>query len=314
MDFCYASTLWDRGGKQMSRVSKTIEQYLEHCRAVRRLAPNTVAAYENDLTQFAAHLGSDQDLTATAIQNCLTRIAQDPRLGPATVRRRYAAVRAFIRATDEQLALEAFGTWKLSIRAPKRLPRSITKVELNGLLRTVRISSNDVVATSGTTRLCLSLLAATGMRVSELCSLRLRQVRPDTGEITVFGKGARERIVIVANAGVRKALVRHIRSLDGHEDADAFLFRNSRGRPMTPQCLRLRLHALVRRAGMSRSVTPHMLRHTAATLLIEGGVDIRFVQRLLGHASIATTQIYTHVSDAALRSALERADVMRAVF
>ncbi len=219
-----------------------------------------------------------------------------------------------IRAIDEQLALEAFGTWKLSIRAPKRLPRSITKVELNGLLRTIRTSSNDVGSTDGTTRLCLSLLAATGLRVSELCSLRLRQVRPDTGEITVFGKGSRERIVIVANAGVRKVLTRHIRSLHDREDPDAFLFRNSRGRPMTPQCLRLRLHALVRRARMSRSVTPHMLRHTAATLLLEGGVDIRFVQRLLGHASIATTQIYTHVSDAALRSALERADVMRAVF
>lgn len=83
---------------------------------------------------------------------------------------------------------------------------------------------------------------------------------------------------------------------------------------MTPQCLRLRLHGLVKQTRLSRSVTPHMLRHTAATLLLEGGVDIRFVQRLLGHASIATTQIYTHVSDTALRSALERADVMRAVF
>ncbi|MDE2351908.1 MAG: tyrosine-type recombinase/integrase [Alphaproteobacteria bacterium] len=297
----------------MSELNGAIAQYLEHCRVVRRLAPNTIAAYESDLAQFMAHMNSDERVTAAGIQKCLTRIAQDPRLGPATVRRRYAAVRAFIRATDEKLALETFGAWKLAVRTPKRLPRSITKAELNGLLRTVSVPSNAVGSTDATTRLCLSLLAATGLRVSELCSLRLRQVRSDTGEIIVFGKGSRERIVIVANASVLKALAQHIRSLHDREDADVFLFRNSRGHPMTPQCLRLRLHALVRRCRMNRSVTPHMLRHTAATLLLEGGVDIRFVQRLLGHASIATTQMYTHVSDAALRSALKRADVMRAV-
>jgi len=164
------------------------------------------------------------------------------------------------------------------------------------------------------TRLCLSLLACTGLRVSELCSITVGQVRTDTGEIGVLGKGSRERVVIVANTDVRKALSRHMQSLPDRGEPDAALFRNSRGRSMTPQCLRLRLHALVRRSRVGRSVTPHMLRHTAATLLLEGGVDIRFVQRLLGHASIATTQIYTHVSDAALRKALERADVMRAVF
>lgn len=297
----------------MSGLSEAIDHYLEHCRTVRRLAPNTIAAYENDLTQFAAHMGSNDELTASVIQDCLTRIAQDPRLGPATVRRRYAAVRAFLRATHEQLALETFGTWKLSIRAPKRLPRSITKAELSGLLRSITVTTNSASSTGATTRLCLSLIAATGLRVSELCSLRLRQIRQDTGEITVFGKGSRERIVIVANVDVRKAIVRHIRTHPDNENVDALLLRNSRGRPLTPQCLRLRLHALVLHSKVGRSVTPHMLRHTAATLLLEGGVDIRFVQRLLGHASIATTQIYTHVSDAALRSALERADVMRAV-
>jgi site-specific recombinase XerD len=93
---------------------------------------------------------------------------------------------------------------------------------------------------------------------------------------------------------------------------DAPLFRNQRGTAITPQCVRLRLHALTRGVKIGKRITPHMLRHTAATLLLEGGVDIRFVQRLLGHASIATTQIYTHVTDIALRHALERADVMRA--
>ena len=135
---------------------------------------------------------------------------------------------------------------------------------------------------------------------------------PDTGEIKVFGKGARERIAVIANKRVRANLARHLKERTKRAGSEAPLFLNRRGRPLTPQCLRLRLHALASRSEVGRVVTPHMLRHTAATLLLEGGVDIRFVQRLLGHASIVTTQIYTHVTDLALRSALERADVMRA--
>lgn len=149
--------------------------------------------------------------------------------------------------------------------------------------------------------------------MSELCTLRIGQVTSGRGDIKVLGKGSRERVVIIANVRVRKALADYINSL-GNAAPEAPLFRNSAGRPLTPQCLRLRLHSIARRSRIGKAITPHMLRHTAATLLLEGGVDIRFVQRLLGHASIATTQIYTHVTDVALRSALERADVMQAVF
>jgi integrase/recombinase XerD len=157
----------------------------------------------------------------------------------------------------------------------------------------------------------LSLLASTGLRVSELCAVKLSDVRPSTGEISVLGKGSRERVAIIANQRVRKLLADYIHGLDRAEGS-APLFQNRRGRRLTPQCLRLRLHSLCATSRLGQRVTPHMLRHTAATMLLEGGVDMRFVQRLLGHASIATTQIYTHVSDTALRSALERADVMRA--
>ncbi len=126
-----------------------------------------------------------------------------------------------------------------------------------------------------------------------------------------MGKGARERVAIIANPEIRQAVGRHIDALGGKGNPAAPLFLNRRGQRLTPQCLRLRLHTLVGRSQIGRKITPHMLRHTAATLLIEGGLDIRFVQRLLGHASIATTQIYTHVTDTALRAALERVDVMQ---
>lgn len=258
------------------------------------------------------HLGP-VELSAEKIRAALTSIAEDARLAPATVKRRVASVRAFLRTTDRPLALETFGLWKLSVRTPKRLPKAIAGSELNLLLKSSTVRGSLGFQPCNTTHLALSLLAATGLRVSELCALCVGQVVSGSGDIKVLGKGSRERVVFIANARVRKALADHIASL-GDVPPDAPIFRNRAGRPLTPQCLRLRLHSIARRARIGKAVTPHMLRHTAATLLLEGGVDIRFVQRLLGHASIATTQIYTHVTDIALRTALERADVMRAVF
>lgn len=293
----------------MSELQDHIDRYLEVCRTVRRLAAHTVSAYESDLADFSARLGSGEEFTSVSVQKGLTRIAEDPRLAAATVKRRIATVRAFLRATNEVLAMETFGSWKLTIKMPKRLPRAIPRNELSALLNWG--SAGKITSAESTTYLCLALLAATGLRVSELCALSLGQIRPDTGEVAVLGKGSRERVVIIANQRARRAIASYIRALPNSEDLQAPLFRNGRGRRMTPQCLRLRLHALTRRAKIRRSITPHMLRHTAATLLLEGGVDIRFVQRLLGHASIATTQIYTQVTDVALRNALERADVMR---
>lgn len=297
----------------MFQLEKEIQRYLERCRNVRRLATNTVDAYENDLTKFAAEVDLKSGLTFGAIRNCLTKMAEDPRLSPATVRRRIATVRAFLRVTDERLALETFGAWRLSIRSPIRLPKALSATDLTALLKSTKPGTGAWEFDRRTTYLCLSLMTATGLRISELCALRLGHVQPQTGEIKVLGKGSRERIVMLANAGVRKTLNDYVRSLRDADNREAPLFRNQRGRPMTPQCFRLRLHSLSRQAHVGRRVTPHMLRHSAATLLLEAGIDIRFVQRLLGHASIATTQIYTHVSDIALRGALERADVMRAL-
>jgi integrase/recombinase XerD len=291
----------------MPELSALIDQYIDRCRDVRRLSSHTVSAYENDLQLLLAFVTARQELTADTIRLCLTKMAEDPKLSPATVRRRVASVRAFLRTTNESLALETFGTWRLAIRMPKRLPKAISRPDLDALLNSKKQRSSS----ANVTALCLSLLAATGLRISELCALAVGQIRPQSGEISVFGKGARERIVIVANAKVRAALAAHIRSLPESDDPHAPVFLNGRGRPLSPQCLRLRLHALRKGLHIKGRITPHMLRHTAATLLLEGGVDIRFVQRLLGHASIATTQIYTHVSDTALRGALERADVMR---
>jgi site-specific recombinase XerD len=297
----------------VSALRNQIDAYLEKCRAARRLSPHTQDAYRNDLYQLDAYVPREEPMTPAMLRGYLTAIAENTKLAPASVKRKMASIRAFLRVTDEKLALETFGGWRLKLKAPQRLPKAIARRDLAALLETARLAQSGVRSSEETTHLCVALMAATGLRVSELCALRIRDVRAEVGEIKVYGKGARERIAIVTNVHVRKAVAVQIGLLvdAGYGPADA-LFLNSRGRPLTPQCLRLRLHSLARKSGLDR-VTPHMLRHTAATMLLERGVDIRFVQRLLGHASIATTQIYTHVSDVALRDALTRADVMRAL-
>ena len=296
---------------QVSTIGETIRAYLYNCQSERRLSTHPVRAYGIDLAQFAQ--GLKGELSAKYVRRYLERTASDKRLSPVSVRRKIASIRAFVRATNKSLAMKVFGDWKLTIKMPKRLPRAIARSDLSTLLKSGAPGKTELSAMDATTHLCLALLAATGMRVSELCDIRIGQVGRHMDEIIVCGKGNRERKVIVANEAVRTALTSHMQLLsEGSNGADV-LFRNKNGLPLTPQCLRLRLHALTRKCKLNRRITPHMLRHTAATLLIEDGVDIRFVQRLLGHASIATTQIYTHVSDMALRNALERTDTMHSV-
>jgi site-specific recombinase XerD len=153
-------------------------------------------------------------------------------------------------------------------------------------------------------------MVSTGVRVGELCKIRIEDVSAEASSIRVLGKGSRDRVAYVSDAGLRQELLHLIRARRRAGYGSGPLFVNRCGSPLKPQSIRSKLRRHARQAGLTRRVTPHMLRHTAATLLIESGVDIRFVQRLLGHSSIATTEIYTHVSDEALRTTLERADVL----
>ena len=295
-------------GNAMSELSIAIKLYVNHCEKVRRLSDHTIRAYESDLRQFESQI-ADRPLDVTFVLNTLKQIAENRSYKVSTIKRKISVCRAFLQSFDEELFDNVRKAWKVRFRAPSRLPKAIPRQNLNAILRSARrrlaVPTND-----GTTHLALSILAATGLRVSELCASRLSDVNPETGEIKVLGKGSKERVVAIVNSRVRSALGRHIRQRAKVDGPSASLFCNLRGRTLSPQCLRLRLHKLTKKAGVFDRVTPHMFRHSAATLLLEGGVDIRFVQRLLGHASISTTELYTHVADKALRSALERADVM----
>jgi site-specific recombinase XerD len=146
--------------------------------------------------------------------------------------------------------------------------------------------------------------------VGELCKIRVEDVSPNGRSFRIHGKGTRDRVAYVSDVDLRFDLEKLVEWHRVNGSAGGNLFLNRRASPMKPQSIRSELRRYSTRVGAARRITPHMLRHTAATLLIERGVDIRFVQRLLGHSSIATIGIYTHVSDEALRITLERADVL----
>jgi integrase/recombinase XerD len=200
--------------------------------------------------------------------------------------------------------------WHPLLPRRKRLPRALSRGEAAFLLASGG-KAWDVAGEGGHVfAIIVRLMVVTGMRVGELCKLGLDDLSPDGAVVRIHGKGARERVAYITDQRLRCDLQQIVQQRRKSQPTSGALFVNRHGAPMRSQSVRSKLRRLAKEAGIERRVTPHMLRHTAATLLIETGVDIRFVQRLLGHSSIATTEIYTHVSDQALRATLERANVL----
>jgi integrase/recombinase XerD len=307
-----------------------IDEFVRFCALERQLSGHTLAAYRADLNDFskwiaawtrAESAGTDAppdvavaDISAATVKDYLEDMVGTRKLAVATVRRRFACLRAFFRrAAARGGVADPFAEWRPLLPRRKRLPRTLSRSETKFLLSGRAAKAAPRRAGDAPFDTIVRLLVVTGMRVGELCRLRLDDVAPDGSVLRVHGKGARDRVAYVTDASLRqelRRLVEHRRRAAAGADA---LFLNRHDAPLRPQSVRAKLKRLAKDAGLGRRVTPHMLRHTAATLLIETGVDIRFVQRLLGHSSIATTEIYTHVSDEALRRTLERADVLGAL-
>ena len=288
------------------------DEFLNFCRVERQLAANTLRAYDADLADFQKWLSKQEnvaEIETGTIKSYLNEIVSVRRLSAATVRRRMACLRSFFRwrARLGQTS-DPFMGWQLRLQRRKRLPRALSRHEVRGLL--LHSSEHRRPPDDTTLQMAIWLMIATGVRVGELCKIAVDDLSQDASSVRIHGKGSRDRIAYICDSSLRTDLRQFA---DARREAGgwgAALFVNTRGSAMRPQWIRARLRRLSERVGLTRRITPHMLRHTAATLLIETGVDIRIVQRLLGHSSIATTEIYTHVSDEALRLTLERANVV----
>jgi site-specific recombinase XerD len=289
-------------------VTAAVEAFLRYCLEEKHLAPNTLSAYRQDLDEFRRYIGSRRRISVVGPAEILAyrnHLSAERELSPATVKRRLACLRAVFGwcARRDIIATSPFVKIELRIRLPARLPRCLESRDVRRLLRRrAALGPNGALATG--------LLIATGIRIGELAALRVDDIDASAGSMRIFGKGSRERTVFVIDPALREELRIYLGSRHGASGSDQRLLIDDRGRPMSAARIRQAIIVLARAAGLQRRVTPHMLRHTAATMLLESGTDIRFVQRLLGHRSIVTTQIYTHVSDRALQAALTRANVL----
>jgi site-specific recombinase XerD len=291
-----------------------VKHFLQFCAVERRLSPHTVQAYEFDLADFSRWIGSPtlrRGVSTGQLKDYLQYMVVERKLAPSTVRRRLACLRSFFRFTLEgKKAKSPFDGWQLKLPRRKRLPRCLSKAEALCLLSPPKRARGARGTIETSFAVLIRLMVSTGLRVGEVCRLLTEDISLDGTMIRVKGKGSKERVAYITDDRLLHAL-KKLRIQRGATPVPLFI--NLRGTAMKPQSVRLRLRKIAQEVGLERRITPHMLRHTAATLLIETGVDIRFVQRLLGHSSISTTEIYTHVSDEALRNTLARANILSSI-
>ncbi len=286
---------------------RAVERYLEALAVERGLSPHTVAAYRRDLVRLGAALDrtAGADLL-TADQEAIAAHLRELRrhgLSPRSISRALVAVRGFYSHLAE--AGERRDNPAVNLLPPKlwrKLPRALGEPEVEALLQ-----APDAATDLGLReRAMLELLYATGLRVSELVGLELPQLRLEVGFLVAYGKGGKERVVPVGEEA-EAWLGRYLREVRPRlvRGRHQVVFVNRLGDPMTRQGFWGILRGYGRRLGLA-GLTPHTLRHSFATHLLEHGVDLRAVQAMLGHADISTTQIYTHIHEARLRGLYDK--------
>lgn len=307
----------------MQQPTTEISNFLQISREHRGLSENTIKSYRQDLNEFRRFYGQSQqfgECSQATIMDYLRFMREEKGYKPATVRRRIVILRKFFDWFSNATGNETpFLGLELDLRVPKRLPRPIDRQTLQQLflkaqpivdVLAVTPSANRVPLPVQTTGLAMRVLISTGLRVGELTRLRLCDLSGAGSRIRVLGKGNRERTVYVTNERLLEDLHQYWCWRRANAVATDCLFLNRKGDRLTEAALRKRLRTTSEDMQLPERLTPHRFRHSAATLLIEEGVDIRVVQRLLGHASIATTELYTQVSDNSLFTAVERADTL----
>lgn len=301
----------------METLNSIIKWFIGHCANHRKLSVHTLKAYRHDLKIFSDFISrsegsSDSIPTSTVNKNSVQNwLVSMDNVKPRTIRRRLATVKSMFSSLERQglIANDPLGRFRSEIKVGSNLPRIVARSTIRSLLRAPLKQSALPSTPLSRTRLMqetalLEMLFSTGMRVSEVSGTTIGQVDLDRQVISVHGKGNREREIPIVCCAFEEALLKQIewRGLNGGK-ADSPLFVSRRDTRLSDQSIRAILRKHSSNIG-SKRVTPHMLRHTIATLLLEDGVDLRNIQRLLGHSSITTTTIYVHVSERSQRRVL----------
>ena len=298
----------------MDTINAATEWFMNYCEHHRKLSTHTLKAYKHDLEHFSAFVSISfpslplNSVDRNTIRSWLrTMTAEKPR----TLRRRLATVKSMFSSLErcDKITENRLAGFRSEVKVGVSLPRTVARSTIRSLLRSSQqqiVTTN--IASSRKIRevAIMETLFSTGIRVSEAVALNISDVDMQRLVICVRGKGNRERQIPIVCDGFQKALANYLNERKKADVThDSPIFVNDRGTRLSDQSVRaiLKRHAL--KIG-ARRITPHMLRHTVATLLLEDGVDLRHIQRLLGHSSITTTTIYVQVSERSQRHVLSR--------
>lgn len=282
-----------------------IEIFLNHCAVERGLSKNTIAAYRRDLAKLTQYLDSENLLVSQLKSSDLIKflgILRDSGLNDSSIARHIVAVRSFFGFLSKDQGVENIAKEINPPKIPKRLPKALSIGDIELI---IAANGDDVAGIRN--RALIEILYATGARVSEIVQLNFGDIsRSDGGTITikVRGKGGKERLVPVgrfAQLALEQYLTRARPSMLKSTQQEALFLNEKRGTRLTRQSAWQIVMSAAEKAGIQRDISPHALRHSFATHLLDGGADIRVVQELLGHSSVTTTQIYTLVTIDKLR-------------
>lgn len=293
----------------MCSILNSVNDFLSHCKIEKNLSEKTLKAYKIDLLQFHAWMVAclpQDDIGLVEKTRLRDYIGSLSTLKPKSIKRKIASAKAMFNYLEyeDKLAVNPFRKMRINIKEPKRLPSVLSLKEVSRIFKVIYEKKEKAIDPTGYAAfemvrniVIAELLFATGARVSEISGLHLQTVNLDTGVISIKGKGDKERIIQVCNKeslAIMKAYRKQY--TDKITAAGGYFLVNRFNAKLSEQSIRTIVKQFAQGAGITRRVTPHTFRHSFATLLLEKDVDIKYIQSLLGHSSLMTTQIYTHVN------------------
>ena len=291
----------------MQKLSSEIENYLTVCQDLKGLSPLTLKAYRIDLKQFNDFMQHKDCLSKECMIEYIDLLHKQYK--PKSAKRKIACVKAFYHYMEIEnlIILNPFHKIKIKYKEPIVLPKTIPISNVESIIKyayhqhysAITSYQNEITLRN---LLVIELLFSTGMRVSEISNLKIKNVDLKSKNIYIYGKGSKERIMCLANDSITKLIEQY---LGIRKSSSEYLFTNKLSDNYSDQSIRNMVNTYAKAAGVKSHITPHMFRHTFATALLDEDVNIRYIQQLLGHSSIVTTQIYTHISTNRIRHILE---------
>lgn len=291
----------------MKNIAYETEKYLVVCAELKGLSPLTLKAYKIDLQQFAKFMQGKNYLSKECVIEYIDLLHK--KYKPKSARRKIACLKAFYHYMEMENTIDFNPFHKITIKykeviaLPKTIPLNYVELILQTAYKKYYASTTIYQKESYLRNvIVLELLFSTGMRVSEISHLKIKNFDLSNNTIHIIGKGSKERVVCIANKETISLITTYLKIRSQKSD---YLLLNKLGNNYSEQSIRNMINNYAKAAGVDLHITPHMFRHTFATALLDEDVNIRYIQQLLGHSSIVTTQIYTHISTNRIRNILE---------